>query len=220
VCGVVAQVLRHHGVTAETRVTVHSDGDAGLRAIQRAAAPAAEHVLDWYHIAMRWQHLHQLATGHHGASAEARAWLLDRIVRAKWALWNAQLVKTFRHLADLRAWTWTAQADPAWLSQLRRHLCELTQYLDANADSLPNYGVRYRPGAAISTAFVQSTVNEIVSRRMVKRQQMRWNRFTVQPFLTIRVHVLKCDPRDAFRHWHRAFRPAANADTVVAGKAA
>jgi hypothetical protein len=216
----IARLLRHHGTTAETRVTVLSDGDAGLRAIQRAAAPEAEHVLDWFHIAMRWQHVHQLATGHHGESAEARVWLLDRIVRAKWALWNGQRLKTFGHLADLRAWTWTARADPSWLSQLRTHLCELTHYLDANADSLPNYGARYRAGAAISTAFVESAVNEIVSRRMVKRQQMRWNRFTVQPFLAVRVHVLNATLEDAFRHWHRAFRPAANTETVLAGKAA
>jgi len=67
--------------------------------------------------------------------------------------------------------------------------------LDANADSLPNDGTRYRAGAAISTAFVESAVNEIVSRRMVKRQQMRWNRFTVQPSLTVRVHV--CSVRRA-----------------------
>jgi hypothetical protein len=123
------------------------------------------------------------------------------------ALWNGQRLKAFGHLADLRAWTWTARADPSWLSQLRTHLCELTHYLDANADSLPNYGARYRAGATISTAFVESAVNEIVSRRMVKRQQMRWNRFTVQPFLTVRVHVLNATLEAAFRHWHRAFRP-------------
>jgi hypothetical protein len=218
----IARLLRQRGTHAETRVTVLSDGDAGLRAIQRVAAPTAEHVLDWFHIAMRWQHIHQLATGlaHHGESAEARAWLLDRIDRAKWALWNGQLLKTFGHLADLRAWTWTVRADPSWLSQLRTHLCELTHYLDANADSLPNYGARHRQGAAISTAFVESAVNEIVSRRMVKKQQMRWNRETVQPFLTVRVHVLNDTLEDAFRHWHRAFRPVANTEPVLAGRAA
>ena len=108
-------------------------------------------------------------------------------------------------------WTWNVREDPSWLEHLRRHLSELTSYLDANADSLPNYGARHRQGAAISTAFVESTVNEIVSRRMVKRQQMRWNRETVQPFLMVRVHVLNATLEDAFRHWHRAFRPAANA---------
>jgi hypothetical protein len=92
--------------------------------------------------------------------------------RAKWALWNGQLVKTFRHLADLRAWTWTARAGASWLRQLRTHLSnrvspavkrprsELTHYLDANADSLPDYGARYRAGEPISTAFAESAVNE------------------------------------------------------------
>ena len=218
----IARLLRQRGTTAETRVTVLSDGDAGLRAIQRAAAPEAEPVLDWFHIAMRWQHVHQLAIGaiHQGQPAEARAWLLDQIDRAKWALWNGQLSKTLGHLSDLRVWTWNVRADTSWLEHLRTHLSELTSYLDANADSLPNYGARHRQGAAISTAFVESAVNEIVSRRMVKRQQMRWNRETVQPFLTVRVHVLNDTLEDAFRHWHRAFRPAANAETVPAGKAA
>ena len=96
----ITQALREHGVHPDTPVTVLSDGDAGLRAIQRAAAPEADPVLDWFHIAMRWQHVHQLATGaiHQGQTAEARTWLLDRIERAKWALWNGQLVKTLGHL--------------------------------------------------------------------------------------------------------------------------
>jgi hypothetical protein len=205
----ITQALREHGVHPETRVTVLSDGDAGLRAIQRAAAPEADLVLDWFHIAMRWQHVHQLATGpiHQGQTAEARTWLLDRIERAKWALWNGQLAKTLRHLSDLRVWTWNARADPSWLEHLRTHLSELTSYLDANADSLPNYGARYRAGAPISTAFAESAVNQIIATRMIKRQQMRWNRETVQPFLTVRVAVLNETLEQAFRSWHAGFRP-------------
>jgi hypothetical protein len=33
-----------------------------------------------------------------------RTWRLDRIERAKWVLWNGQLVKTLRRLSDLRVW--------------------------------------------------------------------------------------------------------------------
>jgi hypothetical protein len=103
------------GVNPDTPVTVLSDGDAGLRAMQRAAAPEADPILDWFHIAMRWQHVHQLATGamRQGRTADTRTWLLDLIERAKWALWNGQLMKTFGHLSELRVWTWTARADPA-----------------------------------------------------------------------------------------------------------
>src|SRR6266851_1116118 len=39
---------------------------------------------------------------------------------------------------------------------------------------MPNYGERYRAGEAISGAFVESAVNQVVSKRMVKQQQMRW----------------------------------------------
>jgi hypothetical protein len=205
----ITQALREHGVNPNTRITVLSDGDAGLRAIQRTAAPDADPVLDWFHIAMRWQHIHQLARGvmHQGENAETRTWLLNRIERAKWALWNGQLLKTLRHLSDLRVWTWNARADPSWLEQLRTHLSEMTHYLDANADSLPNYGARYRAGAPISTAFAESAVNQIIAKRMIKRQQMRWNRDTVQPFLTVRVAVLNDTLEQAFRSWHTGFRP-------------
>jgi hypothetical protein len=118
----ITQALREHGVHPDTPVTVLSDGDAGLRAIQRAAAPEAEPVLDWFHIAMRWQHVHQLATGaiQQGQTAEARTWLLDLIDRAKWALWNGQLAKTLGHLSELRVWTWNARADPSWPSTCAR----------------------------------------------------------------------------------------------------
>ncbi|MEO7272911.1 MAG: hypothetical protein ABI211_13005 [Vicinamibacterales bacterium] len=149
-----------------------SDGDAGLRPIQRAAAPQADSVRDWFHIAVRWQHVRQLASGAIHQPAQTRAWLLDRMERAKWALLNGQLSKTLAHLSELRVWTWNVRADRSWLEHLRTHR-ELTAYLDANADSLPNYGGRYPQGAPISTAFVESTVNEIVSRGMGKRQQMR-----------------------------------------------
>jgi hypothetical protein len=205
----IAQTLRAHGVNADTRVTALSDGDAGLRAMQRAAAPDADPILDWFHIAMRWQHVHQLATGamRQGQTAEARTWLLDQIERAKWALWNGQLRKAFGHLSELRVWTWNSGADPSWLEHLRIHLSELTAYLDANADALPDYGARYRAGQPISTAFAESAVNQIIAKRMIKRQQMRWNRDTVQPFLTVRVAVLNDTLEQAFRTWHAGFRP-------------
>ncbi|MCA1694198.1 MAG: hypothetical protein LC749_05395 [Actinobacteria bacterium] len=37
---------------------------------------------------------------------------------------------------------------------------EFDGYLRANADRIPNYGERRRAGEAISTAFVESTVNQ------------------------------------------------------------
>jgi len=58
------------------------------------------------------------------------------------------------------------------------------------------------------TAFVESAVNEIVAKRMNKRQQMRWNRASVQPFLDVRTAVLNDTLEDAFRQRYPGFRPA------------
>ncbi len=70
-----------------------------------------------------------------------------------------------------------------------------------------HYAARRR-GELIATAFVESAVNEIVAKRMNKKQQMRWNRTTVQPFLDVRTAVLNDTLEDAFRHRHPSFQPA------------
>ena len=75
---------------------------------------------------------------------------------------------------------------------------------------MPDYGQRYRVGQRISTGFVESAVDEIIATLMVKKQQMRWNRYTVQRFLEVRNHVLNGTLEDAFRHWHKDFRPIAD----------
>ena len=50
---------------------------------------------------------------------------------------------------------------------------------------------------------------------MNKKQQMRWNRTTVQPFLDVRTAVLNDTLENAFRSRHPGFR-AANDDEVIA----
>jgi hypothetical protein len=58
-------------------------------------------------------------------------------------------------------------------------------------------------------------VNELLARRMNKKQQMRWNRATAQPFLDVRTAVLNDTLEDAFRRRYPRFRPT-NRDEVVA----
>jgi hypothetical protein len=50
---------------------------------------------------------------------------------------------------------------------------------------------------------------------MIKKQQMRWNRATVQPVLGVRTAVLNDSLEDAFRHRYPAFRPV-NYDEATA----
>jgi hypothetical protein len=73
---------------------------------------------------------------------------------------------------------------------------------------LVNYGARRRRGRPISTTFVESAINEIIAKRMIKKQQMRWNRWTVQPFLDARVAVLNGTLESLFRRVYPDFRPS------------
>ena len=88
---------------------------------------------------------------------------------------------------------------PFRLGCLQRHVSELLSYLERNRAVLVPYAARRRRGEPISTAFVESAINEIVAKRMNKKQQMRWNRTTMQPFLDVRIAVLNDALEDAFR---------------------
>ena len=107
-------------------------------------------------------------------------------------------------------------ASVAGIERFQRHVGELLGYLERNEDALVHYAARRQSGEPISTAFIESAVNEIVAKRMNKKQQMRWNRTTVQPFLDVRTAVLNDTLEDAFRRRYRGFRPANDEGTIAA----
>jgi hypothetical protein len=55
---------------------------------------------------------------------------------------------------------------------------------------------------AISSAFVESTVNEIISKRFTKKQQMRWTKKGAQQLLQVRIQVLNNTLRESFCRWY------------------
>jgi hypothetical protein len=208
----VGLALQHCGANEATSVTVLTDGDTGLRAIQQQVAPHANHILDWFHISMKFKNLEQIAKGITAiADGGARAHALAEIGRAKWRLWNGHTERAIVGLVDLGQWAQAKCFDHiSGLKKFATKLFDTIRYLELNVDSMPDDGKRYRAGQRISTGFVESAVNEIIAKRMVKKQQMRWNRYTVQQFLNVRIHVLNGTLEDAFRHWHKGFRPVAD----------
>lgn len=51
---------------------------------------------------------------------------------------------------------------------------ELQTSIENNRAYIPNFGERYRNGEMISTAFVESTVNQVINKRIMKKQSMQW----------------------------------------------
>jgi hypothetical protein len=78
-------------------------------------------------------------------------------------------------------------------------------YIRNNAALIPNYAERFRYGETISTAFAESTINQVVSKRMVKKRQMRWNQGGAHLLLQLRTRVLNGELRDEFRKWYPSF---------------
>ena len=52
-----------------------------------------------------------------------------------------------------------------------------------------NYNARYRYGEVISTAFVESMVNQVISKRFVKKQQVRWTKQSAHLLLQVRAQA-------------------------------
>src|ERR1035441_6890199 len=99
----VGLALRRCGVNEATSVTVLTDGDAGLRAIHQQVVPRADHILDWFHISMKFTNLQQLAKGIN-ADGGVRSHALAEIDRAKWRLWNGLTHRGIVGLVHLGHW--------------------------------------------------------------------------------------------------------------------
>ena len=52
--------------------------------------------------------------------------------------------------------------------KLLKGIEELHTYMERNQAFIPNYGERYRNGERIASGFVESAVNQVISKRMVK----------------------------------------------------
>ena len=86
--------------------------------------------------------------------------------------------------------------------KLAKAVREFGGYLAANAPAIPNYGERRLAGEIISTSFVESAVNQVISKRMVKKQQMRWSPRRAHLLFQIRTRVLNDTIADDYRRWY------------------
>ncbi len=165
---------------------------------------------------MRFEHALQAARGLGVIDATLAVEVVRGLEQAKWRLWHGRRPGCRRKLAALCRWAQRSYLqDVAGIGRLEHYVGELLAYLDRNQGALVRYAARRRNGEPISTAFVESAVSEIIVKRMNKKQQMRWNRATVQPFLDVRTAVLNDTLEDAFRRRYPGFHPI-DGDQILA----
>ena len=192
------------------QITFLSDGADNVRDLQFLMHPESEHILDWFHITMRLTVLNQFAKGMCHTDPGTGAELLKRLDSAKWHLWHGNVEQSLDRLDDCY---WLCD-DLDLLYDKRRklvqHLSDMINYIDNNSHLITNYGEKYRYGETITTAFVESTVNEIVAKRMVKKKQMQWSQIGAHCLLQTRTAVLNDELRDHFEDWYPEMKVGAH----------
>jgi hypothetical protein len=197
------EVLKSQGMQENQQVTFLSDGGDTVRELPMYLHPEAEHVLDWFHVAMRITVMGQMAKGLAPRErAEVNKGVEKQLERAKWYLWHGNAFRALQVLDELAMDLDDIEPVTEGLKKLRKAVHEFRGYIAMNKPFIPNYGDRYRHGETISTAFAESTVNQVVSRRMVKQPQMRWTQRGAHLLLQVRTQALNDDLRATFRRWY------------------
>lgn len=199
------EVLKGQGLQNNQQITFLSDGGDTVPDLQLYLNPHSDHVLDWFHVTMRITVLGQYLKGlkHHNPVEGQQ--MAETLERSKRYLWHGNLYEAFLQLKDLE---WDAEGlDSTYptLRKLRKAIEEFHDYIENNRGFIPNYGERWRYGERISTGFVESTVNAVVSKRFAKKQQMQWSKQGAHVLLQARVRVLNDELRARFAHWYPGF---------------
>ena len=219
------EVLRSQGMSMNQQVEFLSDGGEDVRNVQLYLNPEAEHLLDWFHLTMRLTVLLQTAKGvpekiqdEDGEERELRPQALKLLESVKWYLWHGNAFQALQKLEylemDLEGASYSSKNEN--IRKLLKGVEELHTYVERNQNFLPNYGERYRNGERIASGFVESAVNQVVSKRMIKHQQMQWTQRGAHLLLQIRTRVLNEEWEDTFRRWYPGFRPHAEEPVLQA----
>lgn len=200
------KLLNRQGLQANQQVTFLSDGGDTVRDLQYIMHPEAEHLLDWFHVTMRLTLLNQFAKGLKQSDPEEGARITKGLDSAKWYLWHGN-VKNAMDKFDY-CYCLLEDEDLHYANRLKfqKTIEDMLRYIDNNRHLIPNYGEKYRYGETITTSFVESTVNEVVAKRMVKKQQMQWSPQGAHCLLQTRTAVLNDELREQFEQWYPAMK--------------
>jgi len=198
----IAELIRRNldavGRTGDTALTAFTDGCPGLRRILADAGVTTRPMLDWFYVAMRLQHLKQIADGLSAddpARVAAKAVIVAEVKRLHWRIWNGKAKDAHISIDRIRAVMHHFQGEPdqrrstAPSRKLWTALRALDGYLTGQSAWLVNYAERHRAGLRVGTAITEGTANVLVNRRMNKSQQMRWSRRGADLLLQVRCAV-------------------------------
>tara|TARA_R110002074_G_scaffold92570_4_gene202172 strand:- start:2173 stop:3075 length:903 start_codon:yes stop_codon:yes gene_type:complete len=163
-------------------VTVISDGEPALPNLVRSAVGGpVRHILDWWHISMRVQHVENAVKGLLlEQNFPGTPVLFKRPSETlRWCLWHGKIMTAGTRLQCLMVDCSRLSKENARVREVASRVwarCrELYSYLTNNWAALTNYGWRHRNGFPILSSRAEGCVDDIGNTRMGKRRRMRWS---------------------------------------------
>ena len=173
-----------------------TDGAAILRSLTSYLSAESTHILDWFHLTMRLTVFHQYALGVAQIDAAGGKALQEGLTSIKWHLWHGNAERVLEKIMDLDDILATHQ-DNALVAKkyskwkpLTRLIADFHTYVEQNSDFIVDYSERHHYGERVSTGFVESAVNQVLAKRLVKRQQMQWTKKGAYLLVQARTKVL------------------------------
>jgi hypothetical protein len=194
------EMLHSQGLQLNQEITFITDGGDNVRELPQFLSPRSEHILDWFHITMKITVIKQMAKSIMGKDFVDFEKEVDSM---KWFLWHGNTLKALNILDYLDLELAVFEKDKnTEKHKLWKTVNEFSDYINANSPFIPDYSERYNHGEAVSSAVAESAVNEIISRRMAKKQQMRWTQKGAHQLLQVRTKTLNNELRDSFERWY------------------
>jgi hypothetical protein len=203
------EVLQSQGHQLNQQITFLSDGRDTVRDLPLSLNPQAEHLFDWCQVTMRLTVLQQTAKGlpdqirDEDQAYPLRAPVVRNVERLKWYVWHGNVSKALQGVqaVEMALDAAVAMSGHATAGKLRNAVEAFHTSMQNNAGFIPNYGERYRAGERIRPGLVESTVNQVISKRFCKKQQMGWTPGGAPLLRQIRTRVLNGDGEATFREW-------------------
>src|SRR5262245_12076526 len=168
----VINAAKKQGISQATQVTALADGANNCWAVVAAIQPECttlECILDWFHIAQKFQQVKNALGEAFAASLES----------AKWKLWHGHADDTLTKLAVLR--------DNVPDEGHRSKLTGLYEYLHRNQAYLVNYDARDQANKTYTSQVAESHIDTLINARHKRTKKMQWTREGAHHVLQIRA---------------------------------
>lgn len=163
---------KKEGMTKDTELIAISDGAINCWSVidhLKEHCKSITHILDWFHIAMRFQNIGKLKSKRFGELLES----------AKWSLWHGNTKLFHERINEL--------IEQVSNAKLLKKLRELKQYIANNELKIVDYSTRKDANLVFTSNLAECTVESLINQRCKGKQHMQWSREGVQPILQIRA---------------------------------